>query len=107
MSPGYQGVQSQHAAIQFMMEHSEIAKHWFGKSNYLGWLSVANEKELHRLVEEALLQGIPVSVFREPDVDDEVTAIAIAPGPQSRKLCSKLQLALKTDWYSTYAPVAQ
>ena len=88
-------MQSQHAAIQFIMEHPEISKIWFGKSNYLGWLTVANENELHQLAEEASLQGIPVSVFREPDVDDQMTAIALAPGPESRRLCSNLKLALK------------
>lgn len=97
MSSGYQGVQSQHAAIQFIMEHPELSKTWYGKSNYLGWLSVSNEKELLQLVEEALLRGIPVSVFREPDVGDQVTAIALGPGPQSKKLVGKLPLALKKD----------
>lgn len=95
MSPGYQGVQSQHAAIQFVMEHPEIGKVWFGKSNYLGWLSVADEQELCQLIEKAHQLGITVSVFREPDVDDRITAIALEPGARSRKLCSTLTLALK------------
>lgn len=97
MSGGYQGVQSMHAAIQFCFEHPEMSTGWFNKSNYLGWLTVPDEKELIRLVEEALLRGIPVSVFREPDVGDQVTAIALAPGPQTKKLVSKLPLALKED----------
>lgn len=95
ISAGYQGVQSIHAAIQFAMEHPDTNKEWFEKSNYLGFLSVSNEEELVRLAERASSLGIECSVFREPDVDNQVTAIAIAPGNKSKKLCSDLKLALK------------
>jgi len=37
---------------------------------------------------------IKFSIFREPDFDDEITAIALEPGRKSKKLCSKLNLAL-------------
>lgn len=92
---GYQGVQSIHAAIQFAMEHPTTNKEWFEKSNYLGFLSVTNEEELLRLAEKAASLGIECSIFREPDIDNQVTAIAIAPGTKSKKLCSNLNLALK------------
>lgn len=95
ISAGYQGVQSIHAAIQFAMEHPGINKEWFEKSNYLGFLSVSNEQELLCLAERAATLGIEHSIFREPDVDNQVTAIAIAPGNRSKKLCSDLKLALK------------
>ena len=95
ISFGYQGVQAQHAIVEFCFQHPEIAKTWYENSNYLGFLSVANENELMALAEQAAANDIHVSVFREPDVDNEVTAIAIAPGPKSKKLVSKLELALK------------
>jgi peptidyl-tRNA hydrolase PTH2 len=88
-------VQSIHAAIQFKFEHPEISLNWFEKSNYLGLLSVANEGELIALIEQATEKGISFSVFREPDIDNQITAIALAPGPKSKKLCSRLPLALK------------
>ncbi len=88
-------MQSIHAAIQFAMEHPDTNKEWFEKSNYLGFLSVSNEVELLCLAERAAMLGIEYSVFREPDVDNQVTAIAIAPGNKSKKLCSNLKLALK------------
>lgn len=88
-------MQSMHAAIQFKFEHPEISLNWFEKSNYLGLLSVANEEELNKLIEQAVANGISHSVFREPDIDNEITAIALAPGPLSKKLCSRLPLALK------------
>jgi len=84
-----------HALRQFTAEHPEIDKLWFEQSNYLGLLSVSDEKELMSLIEQATAHEISFSIFREPDVDNEVTAIALAPGPKSKKLCSRLPLALR------------
>ena len=95
MEPGYQAVQSMHAGIQFTFEHPEYAEHWYKQSNYLGLLSVADEQELTKLIEQAAANDIHFSIFREPDIEDQITAIALAPGPKSKKLCSKLQLALR------------
>ena len=95
LSAGYQGVQAMHAAIQFMFEHPEAAKEWYEISNYLGFLSVANEQELRSLIEVAREQNIRFSVFREPDIDNQITAIALEAGRKSKKLCSHLQLALR------------
>ena len=97
LSPGYQGVQSMHAAIQFGFEHPEVSREWFHKSNYLGFLSVANEEELERLIERARVHDIKFSIFREPDIGDRITAIAIEPGLKSKKLCSNLKLALRDE----------
>lgn len=97
LEPGYQAVQSVHAGIQFIFEHPEYAEYWFKQSNYLGLLSVNDEAELTNLIEQATAHDIRFSVFREPDVDNQITAIALAPGPKSKKLCSKLPLALKNE----------
>lgn len=56
---------------------------------------MANESELQQLAEEAASYDILVSVFREPDVDNQITAIALAPHPKSKKLCSRIPLALR------------
>lgn len=95
LDPGYQGVQSLHALQEFVMQHPIINKEWYSKSNYLGWLAVKDEGELVRLIEKADQQGIAFSVFREPDIDNEITAIALEPGEKSRRLCSNLPLSLK------------
>jgi len=94
LNPGYQAVQSMHALRQFTAEHPEVDRLWFEQSNYLVLLSVSNEVELYNLMERAQSQGIQVSIFREPDIGDQITAIALAPGPRSKKLCSNLKLAL-------------
>jgi hypothetical protein len=85
-----------HAGIQFTFEHPEYAEHWYKQSNYLGLLSVADEQELTKLIEQAAANDIRFSIFRESDIEDQITAIALAPGPKSKKLCSKLPLALKS-----------
>lgn len=54
-----------------------------------------NEAGLMELIERATANGIAHSIFREPDIDNQITAIALAPGPKSKKLCSRLPLALK------------
>jgi hypothetical protein len=77
------------------MEYPHINKEWFERSNYLGFLSVDNEIELLALSKKAFELGIECSIFREPDIGNEVTAIALAPGRKSKKLCSKIDLALK------------
>lgn len=86
-----------HALRQFTAEHPEVDRQWFEISNYLGLLSVANEQELYQLIEKARDLDIKLSVFREPDIDNQITAIALAPGARSKKLCSQLQLALSKE----------
>lgn len=97
LSQGYQAVQSMHALRQFTADHPELDKLWFENSNYLGLLSVTNESELLNLIALAQRENIAVSIFREPDIEDQITAIALAPGPKSKKLCGKLPLALRGD----------
>jgi len=84
-----------HALRQFTAEHPEVDQAWFESSNYLGLLSVCNEEELHKLIERAADLGIKHSIFREPDIGDQVTAIALEPSTTSKKLCSGLKLALR------------
>jgi peptidyl-tRNA hydrolase PTH2 len=89
-----QAVQAAHSAIDFQHQH-EIAKEWHLNSSYLAILSVANEIELHQLIERAQAKEIKISIYREPDLDNQITAICLAPSIQSKKLCSSIKLALK------------
>jgi len=57
-------------------------------------LSVPDEPSLLKLKKKAEIRGLTYSVFQEPDIDNQVTAIALEPGEKSRKLCSNLPLAL-------------
>jgi len=88
-------LQSAHAAVDFQHQHPDISKKWNTQSNYLIILSVENEEQLLLYLEKIRYRGIKHTVFREPDIGNQITAIAIEPGENSRKLTSKLPLALK------------
>jgi hypothetical protein len=64
-------------------------------SEYICILEIDNEPELVKLWERSQQEHIPSSCFREPDFNNSLTAIALAPCPESKKLCSNLKLALK------------
>jgi hypothetical protein len=50
-----------------------------------------------KIIEKAISKDIKLSIFREPDIDNQITAIALSPGEITRKLCSNFKLALKDD----------
>lgn len=92
---GAQVAQSCHAAFHFSREHSEITEHWMKCSDYIACLAAKNEIDLVKLIKRAEEKGIKYSVFREPDLNNELTAVALEPGLASKKLCSNFGLALK------------
>ncbi len=94
MSPGYQAVQACHAMRQFTEEQKEVDALWFKNSNYIVLLSVENEEALENLIAMASIKNVRLAIFREPDIDNQITAVAFEPGEQSRRLCSRLKLAL-------------
>lgn len=95
LTAAYSSVQCGHALAQFCLEHNEIANSWLKNSQYLTYLSVKDESELLFLIEKAHLRGITISIFREPDINNQVTAITMEPTDKSRRLCSGLPCALK------------
>ena len=88
-------MQSIHVSNIFAMEHYDLFSRWYSKSNYLAFLSVNNEYELMMLVSKANSMGIKYSLFREPDIGDQITTIALEPCDSVKKLCGNLPLALK------------
>jgi hypothetical protein len=89
---GYQAVQAAHSAIGFQHEHPELAKIWHKTSNYLIFLTVADEPALEQLILSAEKKGIKYTVFREPDIDNQITAVTLEPSEASRKITSSLPL---------------
>jgi len=84
-----------HAAIDFCFEHSDIAKGWQTTSNYLAVLSVNDENDLKSLIQKLETRGICHTVFREPDLNNEITAVAIEPSDAQHKITSGFPLLLK------------
>jgi len=79
---------------QFTEEQKEVDALWFKNSNYIVLLSVENEEALENLIAMASIKNVRLAIFREPDIDNQITAVAFEPGEQSRRLCSRLKLAL-------------
>lgn len=96
LSPGLQTAQVAHAAFQFAYEHRPLAQSWLQESNFLIILSTENEEELEALGHTAETKNLPVTWFREPDIEDELTAIAIAPSPATVEMTAHLPLALSS-----------
>lgn len=92
--PGYQAVQAAHAAIEFQHEHPQIAKEWNTNSKYLIFLSVENEHALEFFLEKIKYHKLKHTIFLEPDIGNQMTAIAVEPCERTMKLCSNLPLAL-------------
>ncbi len=95
IEPGYQGVQSMHAAIQFGKDHKDINDAWRDQSNFLAWLSVDDEPALYELLADAVRKHIKFAIWREEDMDNQITAIALEPGKKTSELCKRFDLALK------------
>lgn len=95
LKPGVQLAQSCHATFSFSQEYPEETKTWMIESNYIAILNCLNEFELVFLIEKAKEMNIKVSVFREPDIENQITAIALEPGVRTKELCKNLKLALR------------
>lgn len=93
LRPGQQAVQAAHAMRQFVADHPDIDRKWFEQSNTLAFLSVPDEWTLRKLADKADDQDLRLSSFREPDLDNAMTALALEPGLVSRRLCRNLPLA--------------
>lgn len=94
LDQGLQAAQACHATKLFGMEHPKEDIDWYRNSNNIVLLQVPDKYSLIELAYEAICQGCACSVFREPDVGDEPTAIAIC-GRRAKKVTSHLPLALR------------
>ena len=102
--PGLQVAQAVHAAFEFFRDHPEMVKSWLRRSNYLVIVAAPNEDAVLDLITEASRRGIERTAVREPDLNDEVTAVALAPGPAARKLCANLPRAMRDIEAAVMAP---
>lgn len=93
LPPGAQAAQACHALLAFVKAHPIVSDYWHHKSNNLVVLQVPDESCLLHLAGRAQDEGIEHSVFREPDFDNTVTAVALEPA--GRRLVSNLALALR------------
>jgi hypothetical protein len=95
LSPAQQAVQSAHALREWVDEHPKQDEDWHRISNTIALLAVEDEPRLQRLWEMAVDAGVKASGFLEPDLGGALTALALEPGPGSRRLTRGLPLALR------------
>lgn len=93
LSAGQQAVQGIHAALAFFVRYPLKSLWWMLRSNTLAFLAVPYEETLGVLLDQALHGAIAAIGFREPDRNNELTAIAIEP--RGAGLAHQLPSALK------------
>jgi peptidyl-tRNA hydrolase len=93
LAPGLQLAQAVHAKELFSHEHPEVNTDWYERSNNIVVLQVENKEELAKIAYGLSKQGLAVCMFKEPDLNDELTAIAAEPGAGTS--LSSLPLALR------------
>lgn len=84
-----------HASLDFSIKYPELTKNWHNSSNYIACLSAKDENHLKQLISNLQETDLKYIVFSEPDIDDQITSIAIEPSVLTAKLCSSLPKALK------------
>lgn len=83
LSPSQQAVQAGHAVAEFLLRGPKTE--W--SNGTLVYLGVRNEFDLYDWIHMFDLDNIHYSIFKEPDRNDEVTAIATdIEHPKFRKL---------------------
>jgi len=95
LTPGYQAVQPMHASHLFQATYPRIYRWWYNYHKHIALLAVPNELALLALFEKAEHARLKCVLFKEPDIGNEATAIAIEPHEKAYKMVSSLPLALK------------
>lgn len=78
------------------MAQPEVSKNWTLTSNSLIALEATNAEHLSQLLEQAKALNIATVEFREPDMADEITAIAFEPSENTPYLLAGLPCAGRT-----------
>lgn len=95
MAPGYKVVQTAHALADFAVKHEDEFKQWQMGSNYLCCLETT-ETKLSILSDKLDSLEIKYVEFKEPDIGNQITAIAVQAisREQHKTLFKKLKLTL-------------
>jgi hypothetical protein len=93
LPPGYQAVQAAHAALAFAVRHPGIAASWDREGGSLLFLCARDETALRWLLDDAGQARKPAVPFREPDLGNALTVVAVWDGA---RLCRKYPIALRS-----------
>lgn len=90
--PGLQAAQACHALREFGEEHPEADAKWYKESKTIVLLGASGTIELCDLVDEAQKLNALFAMNYEPDLDNQLTAVAF--GSSAKKLLRPLPLLL-------------
>jgi peptidyl-tRNA hydrolase len=79
-----------HAAFQFARDRWELTAPWMRDSQYVVLVTVPDESALEDLCFRASYQHLAHERWHEPDLNGQLTAVALAPSAGARKLCANL-----------------
>lgn len=88
---GAQAAQAAHAAIEAARADTAHVRAWHSQSNTIVLLVADSHAKLERLAAAADVRGCEMHVFREPDLGDQLTAIALL-GDRAERVCAGLRL---------------
>lgn len=88
LSPGLKAAQGIHAVAKFAEKHPDVYWDWYINSNNI---VVLESSEIVRMALTMQLSGYRSVHFREPDLDNAITAVCVEP--KARKALSTLRLA--------------
>lgn len=84
----YQAVQAGHAVAEYLIRNPSCK--W--KNGTLVYLHVKNEEDLYKWGAKLDCKEIPYSVFVEPDIGNQKTALATVLLPEEHKIFKNLKL---------------
>jgi peptidyl-tRNA hydrolase len=91
LPPGRSYAQVAHAITEYAMLYQACFEAWYEASNTIAVLQVPTMVELAQLCDRAEFEGCRKAEFHEPDLQNELTAVAFEPSDKSRFL-KKLEL---------------
>jgi hypothetical protein len=95
LTTGQQIAQVAHAVAEFALRKQDAFQHWHTTSQFLVALAATNEERLQILHNTLQQKKFQLTEFREPDLNDALTAVALTPHPQLKRMLSDLPLAGK------------
>ena len=100
--PGAQIAQATHSEKLFSVEYPAQSENWYKISQHVACLSIEDEESLLALAEKLRKKGVCVSVFREPDYNNQATSITVEACETAARFTTHLPLALK-EYYEIWA----
>lgn len=102
LAPGLQIAQACHAVQTFCLAHPTTFHNWAAGPGNLVVLHAPDQMSLGVMAKTAAKQGALTAAFNEPDLGNELTAIALC-GMSAHKLLSQLPLALNNRWLTSWS----